>query len=205
MKILELLIFLFVIPLLVAVAPWKLPHIPLLVCGGLYATIRVWPKVAFWRLFARPPRHWWRGPLLRASLFGVAATLYICVNNPDFFLSFPRSRPGFWLLVMLLYPVLSVLPQEIIYRVYIFEKFFPEPKKKGLAIAVSTVLFAWVHVVYAGYFAMLSTFVAGAVLGMTYTRYRAEPGALWPVLLEHSLYGMLLFTVGMGRYFYMAR
>ena len=205
MKIAELVIFLVITPLLVVLAPFKLPHIPLLVCGGLYATVRVWPHVSFRRLLARPPRLWWRGPCIRASLVAVVATVFILWVNPEAFLSFPMKRTGMWGLVMLLYPVLSVLPQEIIYRVYIFEKIFPDPLQERLAILVSTVLFAWVHVVYAGYFAMLSTLVAGAVLGYGYCRGRRQQGALWAVLLEHSLYGMLIFTVGLGRHFFLAR
>ena len=205
MKIAELVLVLIILPFLVVLAPFKLPHIPLLVCGGLYATARVWRHVSFKRLFARPPRLWWRGPCIRAGVVALAACLYVLLNTPELFLSFPKNRTGMWSLVMLLYPVLSVLPQELIYRVYIFEKFFPEPHQEKLAILASTVLFSWVHVVYAGYFAMLSTLVAGGVLGGSYCRSRRHPGALWPVLLEHSLYGMLVFTIGLGRYFFLAR
>jgi CAAX amino terminal protease family. len=205
MNIAELVLFLGIAPLLVVLAPFKLPHIPLLVCAGFIAFVRVRPHVSFKRLLARPPRHWWHGPCIRAGALAVGATLYILLDNPKAFLSFPRDRPVMWGIVMLLYPVLSVLPQEIIFRVYIFEKFFSEPRQARLAILVSTALFSWVHIVYAGYFAMLATLVAGGVLGVGYSRSRGQPGALWAVLLEHSLYGMVIFTVGLGRYFFLAR
>ena len=205
MKIAELVLVLIILPLLVVLAPFKLPHIPLLVCGGVFATVRVWRHVSFKRLFARPPRLWWRGPCIRAAVVAVAACFYVLLNSPELFLSFPKNRTEMWSLVMLLYPVLSVLPQEIIYRVYIFEKFFPEPHQEKLAIIASSVLFSWVHVIYAGYFAMLSTLMAGCVLGVSYSRSRRQPGALWAVLLEHSVYGMLIFTVGLGRFFFLSR
>ena len=205
MKVAELVLFLVIMPLLVVLAPLKLPHIPLLLCGGVFAAVRLWPHVSFRRLLARPPRHWWRGPCVRAGLVAVAVTVFVLLNRPEAFLSFPRQRTGMWALVMLLYPVLSVVPQEIIYRVYIFEKFFSDSRQEKMAIFVSAVLFSWVHVVYAGYFAMISTALAGGVLGYGYSRSRKHPGALWGVLLEHSLYGMLVFTVGLGQYFYLSR
>ena len=35
----------------------------------------------------------------------------------------PRQRPGLRLLVLLLYPLLSVYPQELLYRTFFFQRY----------------------------------------------------------------------------------
>ena len=44
---------------------------------------------------------------------------------PAAFLSLPRSNPLFWGLIMVFYPTLSVYPQGIVYRVFMFERYRP--------------------------------------------------------------------------------
>ena len=60
------------------------------------------------------------------GLFGVALAAGILLVRryaPAAFLSFPRTNPVFWGLVMVLYPVLSVYPQGIAYRLFLFERY----------------------------------------------------------------------------------
>ena len=78
-------------------------------------------------------------------------------------------------------------------------------RQPWIPILGSALLFGWAHVIYAGYGAMLSTCLAGLALAWNYHRNRHAQGALWPLLLEHALYGQIIFTTGLGHYFYVLR
>jgi len=67
----------------------------------------------------KPVRHNIKFILLRFAVIAPVITAVTWMAIPGWFLSFPRERPGLWLLVMILYPVLSVWPQEMIYRAFI--------------------------------------------------------------------------------------
>lgn len=125
----------------------------------------------------------------------MALTLYLV---PDNLFSFPREKPGFWLLVMVLYPILSVLPQEVIFRVYFFARYKRWFTRPAALILASGVAFGFGHVVFHNWVAPLLCLVGGVYFAHTYQRTKS----LLLVSLEHALYGDFLFTVGLGHYFY---
>ena len=60
-------------------------------------------------------------PILRRFMINAALlTVMTLLFKPELFLNFVIANPMFWLVVMLAYPLISVVPQEIIYRVYFF-------------------------------------------------------------------------------------
>jgi membrane protease YdiL (CAAX protease family) len=99
---------------------------------------------------------------------------------------------------MILYPILSALPQEFIYRTYFFHRFGDVMTLKYSTIIASAVAFAFVHIVYDNWWAVGLSFIAGLLLGTTYARTKS----LFWVTVEHAIYGGLIFTIGMGSYFY---
>ncbi len=207
---LELCLLFFGVPLLFFLAPGTLPKRPVLIAALAYVLIRLYFRVgrvrwgAVWRVAFSPPQPgWWRGICLRAPIMAAACVIMVYTLSPDSAFFLARERPAFWLAIMILYPPLSALPQEIIYRLYFFEAYAGLfPSERWLAL-LNIALFSWLHVFYTGFFAMAATFLAGIVFT---TRYLAagppDRRSLWPVLIEHTLYGQILFTVGMGRYFH---
>ncbi len=181
-------------------------HLLILLATGGFALVWTRRKFAPRRLWARPPPGWWRGPALRAGVLALAAGAYAFVYEPDAAFRLMFERPRFWLMLMVLYPLLSVLPQEILFRVCLMDILETTPAgRPWVAVLGSALLFGWAHVIYAGYAAMLSTFLAGLALGWNYHHNRTRPGALWPLLLEHGLYGQIIFSTGLGHYFYVLR
>lgn len=188
--------------------PLPLHLLVLLAVSGL-AFIWTRRKLAPRRLWARPRPGWWRGPVLRAAMLAFAATAYVLACEPDSAFKLLADRPRLWLAIMVLYPLLSVLPQEILFRVCLMDVLEAtpagRPRQAWIPILGSALLFGWAHVIYAGYAAMLSTCLAGLALGWNCHRNRRRPGAIWPLLLEHSLYGQIIFSTGLGHYFYVLR
>lgn len=120
--------------------------------------------------------------------------------RPNVFLSLPRERPGLWVIIMLAYPLVSVYPQEVIFRAFVFHRYrslFGRRGNLGL-IVVSAVAFGYAHIVLANWLAVGATLVGGVLFAWTYSRTRSVAAAA----TEHALYGCLMFTIGLGRFFY---
>lgn len=130
-----------------------------------------------------------------AAVAMVAGLLWLA---PDRFLSLPVEQPLFWLAVMLLYPVLSVYPQELLYRRYFFHRFAGILPHAALRVLASALTFGWMHLIFRNEIAVAFTMVGGWLFADTYRR----SGSLRLACLEHALYGNFVFTVGLGDFFY---
>jgi membrane protease YdiL (CAAX protease family) len=116
---------------------------------------------------------------------------------PDRFFDLPRERPLLWAALLVLYPVASAWPQELVFRAFLMHRYRPIFGEGRLAVAASAIAFSFMHVVYMNWPALLLTLPAGALLALTYRR----TGSVAASTLEHALYGILVFTLGLGRYF----
>lgn len=117
---------------------------------------------------------------------------------PHLLFAFPRERTEVWALVMLLYPLLSVVPQEYMFRVYFIQRYRPLFGEGTVMLAANALVFGWAHAFMLNWIAPLLSVVAGWLFADTWRRTRN----LWAVSLEHALYGQIVFTVGIGWFFY---
>lgn len=203
-RALEFAALFILLPLIIAwqgetLRRWIIPQLLLITALCLFL---LWRDASFdrRRLMAWP--HAWRPRLLRIAALlaiGGAAVLVLASQLPgtDPF-ALPRQRPLLWLAILLLYPLVSALPQELIFRVFLFHRYrslFPDPRILPL---VSAGVFALAHLVLGNWVALLLSLAGGLLFAYTYAR----TGSLALVTLEHGLWGNWLFTVGMGSYFY---
>jgi hypothetical protein len=138
--------------------------------------------------------------LRAAGAAGVIAALVLLLR-PAAFLAMPSRSPGLWLAGLLLYPLLSAWPQEVVFRLYFFHRYQPLFGGTTWQVAATEVAFGFLHAVYPSLLAAILSLPAGVLLALTYRRTRT----MGPVWLEHSIYGLLLFTIGLGEYFYDGR
>lgn len=139
------------------------------------------------------------GIVLTFLVLGAAIAYGAKETHPASFLSFPRRVPDLWLTIMAVYPLLSVLPQEVVYRTFFFHRYGPLfGRRRWTAIIVNAALFGFGHIIFGNWIAVAGTFLAGLLFAYRYDSTRS----LWAVWIEHSLYGCLVFTVGLGRYFF---
>lgn len=103
----------------------------------------------------------------------------------------------FWVMLMLIYPILSVWPQEMIYRRFFIVRYRPTLGDGVWLILVNALVFGWAHVLYEKGWAIFFTLIGGWLFAET--NHRTRP--LLFVCLEHALYGWWIFSVGLGRYF----
>jgi len=137
--------------------------------------------------------------LLIFLIVGGGITAWVSHELPRSFLALPRLRPQVWISVMVLYPLLSVMAQELVFRTFFFHRYGPLfGDRRWLAILVNGVLFGLAHIMFYNPVAIIATTAAGWLFAWRYEQTRS----FWAVCLEHTLYGWLIFTVGLGGYFF---
>lgn len=134
----------------------------------------------------------WRFVAVVAAVGLVVYGLY-----PQKLFVLPREHPLVWLLILALYPLFSVYPQEILYRAFFFTRYAALFAEREFMVIASTLCFMLMHMVFGNGIALLSTLIGGYLFADTYSRTRS----LRLVCLEHTLYGYVIFTVGLGEFF----
>jgi CAAX protease family protein len=199
--ILEFTAVFIVIPLLLYYRVLPNAPIPYLIALALVA----------WLVLARDPR-FDRSHLLnaKAALRGLGPVLLRCSVlcailgvavwrfAPNLLFSFVKANPGFWALVMLLYPLLSVYPQELIFRAYFFHRYQPLFGVGWVMIAASALAFGFVHIALGNWISVVLSAIGGLLFALTYH----ESGSLLLACIEHAYFGNFIFTIGLGPYFY---
>lgn len=144
----------------------------------------------------------WRNALTIAMIFliaGSAAALWIKHAHPGWFLEFPTNRPETYARIMIAYPLFSVAAQELLYRSFFFHRYGPLfGSHVWLIVIVNGLLFGFAHIVMNSAFAIAATALGGLILAARYAVTRS----FWAVFIEHTLWGWLIFTIGLGRYFF---
>jgi len=138
-------------------------------------------------------------PLLaRDALFLAFLGLAVRLFAPQLLFSFLKRAPGFWALVMLLYPLVSVYPQELIYRVFFFHRYAPLFGSGLLMIAASALAFGFVHIIFGNWLAVVLCIIGGFLFSLTYQ----HSGSLLFTCVDHAIFGNFIFTIGLGQFFY---
>lgn len=134
-----------------------------------------------------------------AAIGGALAAYWLKHHHPNWYLEFPTNRPERYRQVMLLYPFFSVAAQELVYRTFYFHRYGPVFGAQHWAgVLANGVLFGFAHIVVGSPEAVIATFFGGLLLALRYQATRS----FWAVFLEHTLWGWLIFTIGLGRFFF---
>lgn len=173
------------IPVLLSITSYSLYR---LYQDGYFHTERLWRLEAIMGV----------GPRLLA-FFTASAIALLAITwlfLPERLFSFANEKPFDWAFLMILYPFLSALPQEIVFRVFFFHRYQNLMSESSLII-FSTLLFGYMHIVYFNLPSVLLSTIGGYIFTLTWVKTRS----LFCIALEHTLYGSVIFTIGLGKYF----
>jgi uncharacterized protein len=200
------LLFIFA-PLVVGFTIHEVPW--LLLLGGITVCVVVWllihgnfRAINFWQSEDKGvEQDQLKQVLRRFFICALAVIALTTVFFPEKLFALPWRMPLEGGLLLATYMALSVYPQELLYRAF-FLKRYQElfPNGQGLWLA-NAVVFAWLHVIYRNPLAVALSLVGGWFFTQTYARTRS----LRLVWLEHTLYGSLIFGVGLGEFFLQSR
>ncbi|MGN2640329.1 CPBP family intramembrane glutamic endopeptidase [Nocardia takedensis] len=153
-------------------------------------------RAALWRSDALPAQG--RSMAAGAGASALALTAAVAVTRREDLFDLPRRSPLLWGAVMVFYPLLSVYPQELVFRSFLFHRYAPVFGAGRGMVAASAAAFAYVHIIFGSWFSVAASGVGGWIFAARYLRTRS----LFTASVEHAVYGILVFTVGLGRYFY---
>ena len=136
----------------------------------------------------------WLRVILQFLISAKLITLFVILAYPDELFKVPTTKPSLWIGISFVYVFLSVIPQEYIYRVFFFSRYQGLFTKPWAMIIASTICFCMVHLMFNNSLVMLLTLIGGLLFSITY--YQSKNYTM--CVIEHSLYGLWLFTVGLG-------
>ena len=177
-----------------------LPKLVLLVLVAGYCGYILWRDPSFGKGLLRrsEDQQISKKILLRSLIIAPALVGITWVLHSSYLFILPAEQPLLWMIIMVLYPIFSALPQEFIYRTFFFHRYKNIIGFKHGEIIISALAFSFLHLVYDNWWAVALSFLAGLLFGITYKRTQS----LYWVTVEHVIYGWLLFTVGLGTHFY---
>lgn len=194
----EFLLFYVGVPVAVAVALPARQMFPALFAMTALGILLLWRTEGFrWRELIAG-----RIDLPQAALLSVivAAVSYavLSAREPEALFFLARERPELLAMIWVFYPVVSALPQELIFRPLFFRRYGAVlPEGRG-AIVLNAAVFSLAHLMYWSPVVAVMTFGGGLVFAWVYEAKRSFPQAV----LLHALAGNILFAIGMGVYFY---
>ena len=136
--------------------------------------------------------------LLRDAVFLTLLGIGVRLFAPGLLFSFVYRAPAFWAVVMLLYPLLSVYPQELLYRAFFFHRYQPLFGSGRTILLASAFAFGFVHIIFGNWLAVGFCVVGGLLFSMTYH----HSGSILLTCLDHAIFGNFIFTIGLGQFFY---
>ena len=196
----EFLCLFLAAPVLVAVYLPSSAMLPALFAGTILGIVLLHRTPGFhWRDLARG---WRKIDWKFVAVFAIA-TIAVSVGIlmaalPGRWLLLYRMNPGIWLAILVLYPFLSALPQEIVFRSLFFRRYGPILPPAHAALLLNASVFSLAHLLFWNWIVALMTFAGGLVFAWAYEVRGSFPFAV----VLHAVAGNILFTAGIGTLFY---
>ena len=135
---------------------------------------------------------------MQVTLLSFFSATVIYLLSPDLLFSLIKTNLLLWLLVIIFYPLLSVYPQELIYRSFFFHRYRSLIPNEKQMLLTNALLFGFMHIVFHNWIAVILTTIAGYYFAYLYLHSKS----LLYVSIIHAIYGILVFSLGLGQFFY---
>lgn len=136
--------------------------------------------------------------LIRFFFIVISSIIFTYFFYPEqMFLFFKNQNYLLIFFVSIFYPILSVFPQEFIFRIYFLQRFqtlFPKEKEMILA---NSAFFMFLHIIYQNWISLIFSFIGNFLFVKTFLK----TNSFWFAFFEHSLYGIWIFYLGLGTFF----
>ena len=139
----------------------------------------------------------WKFFFLISLVFVISGFLYTMILDRNLLFNLPKNYFFLWVAVMIFYPIFSVIPQEIIFRVLFFERYSCLFKNQFLYLILNSIIFAYIHLVFQNFHAFFITLITSPVFAHAYVNKSFKT-----CFLTHTIGGQLVFTYGLGNFFY---
>ena len=203
-RVFELIALFYGIPIAIALiraSGMRLSPLPVLWVAAILCAVLLWrsrkpnpsSQNSFDALKAGLP-----GVLLRVSVCSLALFAIAIVFIPESLFAFPRRAPVVWVIIMIAYPLLSVVPQGIVFRQWFFQRYQDLLGNGSWMLLVGAVTFGFAHIAFGNWVAPVLTTIGGLIFMRTFMKSRSATLAN----IEHALFGDIVFTLGYGEWLY---
>ncbi len=134
---------------------------------------------------------------IRFLTITLLTTIVLYFQDKELLFNVVLNKPVLWLKFSGIYILFSVIPQELIYRTFFVKRYQKLLNKEWLFILINSLLFSFGHIWFQSWIVLGFTFIGSILFVTTYLKTKS----IWIVFLEHSLYGVWLYTVGYGELF----
>lgn len=139
-------------------------------------------------------KSFWKAVFIKLFIIAIATIVFVWFTNKTDLFHLVYQKPILWIVLLFVYSIFSVYPQELIYRTLYFQRYEMLFKSKSLFIFINAIVFSLAHLFFRNALVMLMTFLGGILFALTYDKTKST----LLVSIEHAIYGSWLFTVGMG-------
>lgn len=197
---LEFGLFFIAVPVVIAVffpPDWMFPSLFTFTALGvvlLHATPSfAWKELRdYWRNWS-----WAEVAIFTFAMTGLCSAL-VLVARPDAAFFLLLNRPELLGMIWLGYPLLSALPQELLFRSLFFRRYQAILPDGNTAYLLNAGLFSLAHLMYWSWIVAIMTFGGGLLFTWAYRKR----GSFFYAVLLHSIAGNIIFAAGLGVYFY---
>ena len=155
-----------------------------------------WDELGFRGLTGLVPSLAQGAAWLTASLPFLAMTA-LALHGSAALGALPTSSTESLLVLFVFYASVSVTSQEFLYSSFFFWRYRPL-FSPGFLLGLNAAVFAVAHLVYHSWVSVLLALAGRVIMARVYRRH----GSFWGVWTVHLLFGVAVFLVGLGRYFY---
>lgn len=113
-------------------------------------------------------------------------------------LAFAAANPGLMLAILILYPILSALPQELVFRPLFFRRYGAILPEGTAGLVVNAAAFSFAHLMYWSWIVTAMTLAGGLAFAWA---YRVK-GSFRLAVVLHAAAGQIVFLLGLGMFFY---
>ena len=188
-------------PVVAALIPLdSVPLLALAALGGGLALLHATPGFRWRELTTGWSRVAWGRVMAFAGATAVVGLVVVLTLRPEAAFEPGRSRPWLLAAIVLLYPPLSALPQELLFRALFFRRYGPVlPRGVACQVALNAALFALAHLAYRSWVVALMT-LAG---GLAFAHAHRVRGSFPEAVALHAAAGAVLFALGLGTWFFL--
>jgi membrane protease YdiL (CAAX protease family) len=140
----------------------------------------------------------WGQLTLRMTIAAIVVYLLTIVFVPEQLFYLPKNNPKLWIAIMIFYPIWSAFTQELIYRPFFFHRYKTLFFNDKILLVLNGLLFGFLHIIFKNWVAVLGSTIIGLYWAYPYSKHKSQ----MVVFIEHSFVGNMLYTFGLGSYFY---
>ena len=136
----------------------------------------------------------WKETVIKLTAIAFLTIIFVWVTDNETLFNVLIHKPKLWIMILFIYSLFSVYPQELIYRTFFFQRYAELFKSNHLLIFINAVVFSLGHIFFRNTLVLALTFLGGLMFAISFNKTKST----LMVSVEHAIYGCWLFTVGMG-------